>query len=64
MKAKNIFAMIRKLGPVNLFRSFSSAETQWIHLLRILGKLVGDKDYSDHELENLNWEEKSRLIQN
>lgn len=31
--------------------------------VRILGKLVGDKDYSDHELENLNWEEKSRLIQ-
>ena len=60
---KDIFAMIRQLGPASLFCSFSSAETQWIHLLRILGKLVDDKDYSDNELENLNWEEKCRLIQ-
>ena len=60
---KDIFAMIRQLGPATLFCSFSSAETQWIHLLRILGKLVDDKEYSDIELENLNWEEKCRLIQ-
>ena len=62
---KDIFAMIRQLGPATCtwFCSFSSAETQWIHLLRILGKLVDDKDYSDNELENLNWEEKCRLIQ-
>lgn len=31
--------------------------------LRILGKLVDDKEYSDIELENLNWEEQCRLIQ-
>ena len=55
--------MIRQLGPATLFCSFSSAETKWIHLLRILGKLVDDKEYSDSELENFNWEEKSRLIQ-
>ena len=55
--------MIRQLGPVTLFCSFSSAETQWTHLLRILGKLVDKKEYSDKELENLNWEEKCRLIQ-
>jgi len=60
---KDIFAMIRQLGPATLFCSFSSAETKWIHLLRILGKLVDNKEYSDTELENLNWEEKSRLIQ-
>ena len=30
-KAKrDIFAMIRQLGPASLFCSFSSAETQWI----------------------------------
>ncbi|CAB4033060.1 ATP-dependent DNA helicase PIF1 [Paramuricea clavata] len=34
-----------------------------VHLLRILGKLVDNKEYTDNELENLNWEEKSRLIQ-
>ena len=55
--------MIRQLGSATLFCSFSSAETQWIHLLRILGKLVDSKEYTDNELENLNWEEKSRLIQ-
>ena len=60
---KDIFAMIRQLGPVTLFCSFSSAETQWTHLLRILGKLVDKKEYSDKELKNLNWEEKCRLIQ-
>ena len=43
---KDIFAMIRQLGSATLFCSFSSAETQWIHLLRILGKLVDSKEYS------------------
>ena len=60
---KDIFAMIRQLGSATLFCGFSSTETQWIHLLRILGKLVDGKEYTDNELENLNWEEKSRLIQ-
>ena len=60
---KDLFAMIRQLGPATLFCSFSAAETQWIHLLRILGKLVDGKEYSDNELENLNWEQKCRLIQ-
>ena len=60
---KDLFAMIRQLGPASLFCSFSSAETKWNHLLRILGKLIDDKDYSDEELNNLTWEEKCRLIQ-
>jgi hypothetical protein len=45
--------MIRQLGPASLFCSFSSAETKWIHLLRILGKLIDHKDYGDDELNNL-----------
>ena len=60
---KDLFAMIRQLGPASLFCSFSSAETRWIHLLRILGQVVDHKQYTDDELENLNWEEKCRLIQ-
>jgi hypothetical protein len=44
---KDLFAMIRQLGPASLFCSFSSAETKWIHLLRILGKHIDHKDYSD-----------------
>ena len=60
---KDLFAMIRQLGPASLFCSFSSAETKWIHLLRILGNLIDHKNYSDEELENLTWEDKCRLIQ-
>ena len=56
--------MIRQLGPVSLFCSFSSAETKWNHLLRILGKLIDHKECSDVELDNLIWDEKCRLIQN
>ena len=55
--------MIRQLGPASLFCSFSSAETQWIHLLKILVQLVDHKEYSITELENMNWDEKCRLIQ-
>lgn len=46
-----------------MFCTFSSAETQWTHLLKILGKLVDKKECNDDQLENLNWEEKCRLIQ-
>jgi hypothetical protein len=46
--------MIRQLGPASLFCSFSSPETQWIHLLRILCKLIDKKQYTDNEIENLN----------
>ena len=60
---KDLFATIRQLGPASLFCSFSSAETQWVHLLRILGQLIDHKKYTNDELENLNWEDKYRLIQ-
>lgn len=55
--------MIRQLEPATLFCSFSAAETKWKHLLRILGKLIDKKEYSDEELGNFTWEEKTRLIQ-
>lgn len=60
---KDLFAMIRQLGPATLFCSFSAAETKWQHLLIILGKLIDKRNYSDDELDNLSWEEKERLIQ-
>ena len=60
---KDLFAMIRQLGSATLFCSFSSAETQWIYLLRILGQLVDHKHYTDEQLESLHWEDKCRLIQ-
>ena len=46
--------MIRQLGPASLFCRFSSAETQWIRLLKILDQLVDHKEYSITELENMN----------
>ena len=60
---KDLFAMIRQLGPATLFCSFSSAETQWLHLLRILGQLVDNKQYTKEQLESLNWQDRCRLIQ-
>ena len=57
---KDLFPMIRQLGPASLFCSFSSAETKWLHLLRIL---VDNTDYTDEQLDNLDWNEKCRLIQ-
>ena len=53
---KDLFAMIRQLGPASLFCSFSSAEMQWTHLLKILGNLVDNKNYTNEE-------ERCRLIQ-
>ena len=60
---KDLFAMIRQLGPAFTFCSFSSSETKWNHLLRILGKLINHKEYSYVELDNLTWDKKCRLIQ-
>jgi len=51
---KDFFAMIRHLGPATLFCSFSSAETQLVHLLRILGQLVDNTTYTDEQKENFN----------
>ena len=53
----------RQLGPASLFCSFPSAEMQWINFLRILGQVVDHREYTITELENVNWDEKCRLIQ-
>ena len=60
---KDIFAMIRQLGPATLFLSFSAAETKWTHLLRILGEILDHRVYTDNELSDMSWLEKCRLIQ-
>ena len=60
---KDLFAMIRQLGNPTWFTSLSAAETRWLHLLKILGRLVDKKDYTDDEIENMTWSEKSNLIQ-
>ena len=60
---KDVFAMIRQLGNPTWFCSFSAAETRWVHLLKTLGRLVEKKDYTDDEIKNMTWLQKSNLIQ-
>ncbi|XP_071851499.1 uncharacterized protein [Apostichopus japonicus] len=60
---KELFAMIRQLGIPTWFLSFSAAETRWLHLLKILGRTVQNKDFSDTEILSMDWTEKSQLIQ-
>ncbi|KAL9977890.1 hypothetical protein ACROYT_G015348 [Oculina patagonica] len=60
---KDLFAMIRQLGNPTWFCSFSAAETRWNHLLKILGRLVDGREYTDCEINEMNWQKKSELIQ-
>ena len=60
---KDLFAMIRQLGNPTWFCSFSAAETRWIHLIKILGRLLDNKDYNDDEIKRMTWQKKSELIQ-
>ena len=62
-RKKDLFAMIRQLGLPTWFGSFSSADTNWHDLLKILAKLNEGKDYSDVDIEKMDWQEKSRLVQ-
>ena len=60
---KDLFAMIRQLGNPTWFCSFSAAETRWTHLLKTLGRIVEKKDYTDGEIKQMTWKQKSDLIQ-
>ncbi|KAL9951086.1 hypothetical protein ACROYT_G043682, partial [Oculina patagonica] len=60
---KDLFAMIRQLGNPTWFCSFSAAETRWTHLLKTLGRIVENKEYTDDEIKHMTWEQKSDLIQ-
>ena len=62
-RKKDIFAMIRQLGLPTWYGSFSSADTKWKDLLKVLGKLNDGKNYSEEESENMSWHEKTRLVQ-
>ena len=60
---KDLFAMIRQLGKPTWFCSFSAAETRWIHLIKILGRLIDNKHFTDDEVKQMTWQKKSELIQ-
>ena len=50
---KDLFAMIRQMGYPCWFASFSAAETRWIHLLKMLGKIVENYVYTDEEIKSM-----------
>ena len=59
---KDLFAMIRQLEKPTYFMSLSCADTQWVDLLRLLGKSVDNVNYTDEELLAMSWAKKSDLI--
>jgi hypothetical protein len=62
-RKKDLFAMIRQLGLPTWFGSLSSADTKWNDLLRVLARLNDGTEKSDEELEKMNWNEKTKLVQ-
>lgn len=55
--------MIRQLCLPKWFGSFSSADTRWNDLLSVLGKLNDLKDYTDRELAEMDWHQKTSIVQ-
>ena len=62
-KEKDIFAMIRQLSFPTKFMSLSAADTRWTDLLRMLAKLNDGIKYFEKEIEDLTWQEKTKLVQ-
>ena len=60
---KDIFAMIRQLSLPTWFMSLSAADTRWTELLRMLAKLNDGIEYSEKEVNDLTWQEKTKLVQ-
>lgn len=61
--SKDLMSMIRTLGAATFFCSFSAAETQWTHLLKILSKVLDNKNLTDQQAQELTWNDRTRLIQ-
>ena len=62
-RKKDVFAMIRQLGLPTWFISLSTADTRWVDLLKMLAKLNSNVEYSDKQIEEMIWEQKSKLFQ-
>ena len=61
-KKKSFLAMIRQGGMPALFFTQSCADTRWPELLKVLGKLIDKRDYTDEELENMSYIDRNRLV--
>ena len=62
-RKKDIFAMIRQLSLATWFISLSAADTRWTDLMKMLAKLNAGIEYSEKEIENFTWQEKTKLVQ-
>ncbi len=61
-KKKCLLAMVRQGGMPSLFFTQSCADTNWPELLKVLGQLVDNRDYTDQELEKLSYIDRNRLV--
>ena len=62
-RKKHIFAMIRQLSLPTCFTSLLAADTRWTDLLRMLAKLNDGIEYSEKEIDEMIWQEKTKLVQ-
>ena len=62
-RKKDIFAMIRQLSLPTWFISLSAADTRWTDLLKMLAKLNNDEELTNTDIENMTWQEKTKLVQ-
>ena len=61
-KKKEMFAMIRQIGPAAIFLTLSSAETKWLELLVILKNTVDKEIITESEAASLPYHERTRLL--
>lgn len=61
-KKKEVFAMIRQIGPPNVFLTLPSAETRWPDLLALLKSTVDNEIVSVEDIQNLPYPKRARLL--
>ncbi len=61
-KKKNLLAMVRQGGMPALFFTQSCADTKWPELLKVLGKLVDKREYTNEDVENMSYIDRNRLV--
>ena len=61
-KKKDIFAIIRQFSLPTWFMSLSAADTRWTDRLRLIAKLNDIIEYSEKEIDEMTWQEKTKLV--
>ena len=59
---KKLMATVRQKGPPTLFTTFSSAEFDWVPLLKCIYETVHKKSITTEELTALSTAEKNKLV--